>query len=203
MRPTRRGWKSATYRLICCTESRAGSTETNIGWTIGPYSFSVSDRGAELSFILRAKLIVRRTEILYRRTHLVKLVWTDVWAVGEAKVNEVPFPKPLAFAFAIGNVGISFILISLVLSRPLAHPPSGELIIGSSTSPEDYTTLFGWITFSWVSPLIRIGTAKTLQEDDVWMMSKTMQAKPVFSRFEEIKGSLISRLWIANGRDLM
>lgn len=118
-------------------------------------------------------------------------------------VYEVPFPKPLAFAFAIGNVGISFILISLVLSRPLAHPSSGETIIGSSTSPEDYTTLFGWITFSWVSPLIRIGTAKTLQEDDVWMMSKTMQAKPVFSRFEEIKGSLISRLWIANGRDLM
>jgi hypothetical protein len=29
------------------------------------------------------------------------------------------------------------------------------MVQGLSVSPEDYTTLWGWVTFSWVWPLVR------------------------------------------------
>jgi hypothetical protein len=40
---------------------------------------------------------------------------------------------------------------------PLAVPTSqvNEEEIGKTISPEDYTTLFKWATFTWVYPLIK------------------------------------------------
>lgn len=76
-------------------------------------------------------------------------------------------------------------------------------------SPEDYTTLWNWVSFAWIYPLIRKvcwvhqcpseiqnrleltrtpasavqGTHSTLYEMDVWDLSPTMQSKPLFAKF--------------------
>ncbi|CAL1697425.1 unnamed protein product [Somion occarium] len=76
--------------------------------------------------------------------------------------------------------------------------------IGQSISPEDYTSLWGWITFDWIRPLIRRGTNVTLNEGDVWNLSPTMQARPVYIKFSQTKrNTLLKRLWAANSLDLI
>ena len=75
---------------------------------------------------------------------------------------------------------------------------------GASDSPEDYTTLFGWLTFSWVAPLIVKGTTTTLNEPDVWNVSPTMQARPLYMKFSATyRNTLLRRLWAANSLDLL
>lgn len=54
-------------------------------------------------------------------------------------------------------------------------------------SPEDYTSLFGWVTFSWVYPLVKKGRVTDLKEDDVWNLSFTNRSKPLFTKFNETK----------------
>ena len=43
--------------------------------------------------VVLAKENRKRTEFLDRCTHLVQLLRTNVWAVGEAKVDETPFAQ--------------------------------------------------------------------------------------------------------------
>lgn len=71
-------------------------------------------------------------------------------------------------------------------------------------SPEDYTTLWGWMSFRWILPLVDRGTATTLNESDVWKLSPTMQARPLYIKFSRThRATLLRRLWAANSLDLM
>ena len=58
---------------------------------------------------------------------------------------------------------------------------------GESICPEDYTSLFGWTSFRWVTPLITRGTYQTLNEKDVWKLSPILAAKPCFIKFTMMK----------------
>ncbi|KAF7352973.1 Multidrug resistance-associated ABC transporter [Mycena venus] len=101
------------------------------------------------------------------------------------------------------NMVLTASLLVVVLQLPLGvqtrEPLEGEL----ERSPEDYTSLFGWITFAWVYPLIRRGTNNTLTEQDVWNLSPTMQTRPVFHKFTQLKrATLLGSIWAANSLDL-
>lgn len=99
------------------------------------------------------------------------------------------------------NLIISSSLILIYFSRPLAWPSADA---NSLTSPEDTTTLWRWMSFSWITPFIRKGASKNLNEDDVWRLSPTMAARLLFMKFSEAKrGSLLRRLWAVVSRDLM
>lgn len=75
---------------------------------------------------------------------------------------------------------------------------------GKSVSPEDYTSLWNWASFLWVKPLIDRGTYETLNEGDVWDLSPTMQARPVYAKFSTHKRPTLLRwLWAANSLDLI
>ncbi|QRW13623.1 ABC transporter transmembrane region [Ceratobasidium sp. AG-Ba] len=117
---------------------------------------------------------------------------------------------------AVSAVGV-FLGLGVILSFPMGVP-SGHVDatqIGWSVSPEDFTTLWGWITFSWVEPLLRRGSSKELEESDVWRLSSTLRSKPLFTAFSSIKSpSLPSSSWgttwtlathlvRANSRDLV
>ncbi|KZS87429.1 hypothetical protein SISNIDRAFT_553186 [Sistotremastrum niveocremeum HHB9708] len=96
-------------------------------------------------------------------------------------------------------------LIGGILGMPLAIPADDidPSQIGKEISPEDYSTLFEMITFSWIYPLIRLGSTKTLSEEDVWALSPSMQSRPLFTKFSAIKTkSLVRRIIRANARDL-
>ncbi|TFK26992.1 hypothetical protein FA15DRAFT_614912 [Coprinopsis marcescibilis] len=94
------------------------------------------------------------------------------------------------------------VLLSMPLNLPTEHIEASK--IGTSVSPEDYTSLFGWITFSWIYPLVNRGRYSTLNEEDVWNLSATMRSQPIFTKFSEIKKpSLLRKLWVANSLDLV
>ncbi|CUA69534.1 ATP-dependent bile acid permease [Saccharomyces cerevisiae S288c] [Rhizoctonia solani] len=116
---------------------------------------------------------------------------------------------------AADSVGILLgmgVLLSFPLGVPSTHIDSKE--IGSSISPEDFTTVWGWFTFTWVGPLLKRGSAKTLDESDVWQLSSTLRSKPLFTAFSSIKSSKLpasswgttwtfaKHLLRANSRDL-
>ena len=90
------------------------------------------------------------------------------------RVYGTPFPPSLILTAHILNLCVLFILVAIVLSMPLSIPSRRVekskivslrwvalpryltgLVQGLSISPEDYTTLWGWVTFSWVWPLVR------------------------------------------------
>ncbi|KAJ7147242.1 hypothetical protein C8R46DRAFT_1129771 [Mycena filopes] len=115
-------------------------------------------------------------------------------------------PSPVLFALWI-NLVIIFVLLYTTLEMPI-HIPSGRVRkedIGHSVSPEDYTELWGWITFQWVHPLIQRGTANTLNDSDVWRLSPTMQSRPLFIKFQDTMHSvtLLRHLVASNSLDMI
>lgn len=81
---------------------------------------------------------------------------------------------------------------------PAYEPPTHAL-----RSPEDNLTLWQFVTFSWMSPLITLGSTRQLNEEDVWSLSFEFQHKALHEQFRELKGTVVRRLLAANGIDLV
>ena len=81
--------------------------------------------------------------------------------------------------------------------------PDANFVQGKTVSPEDYTTVWGWTSFRWIMPLLEKGTYNTLNEEDVWQLSPSMQARPLHIKFSKSTGKLFKRLWDANSLDLI
>ncbi|THH08106.1 hypothetical protein EW145_g2928 [Phellinidium pouzarii] len=123
----------------------------------------------------------------------------------DSRTDGVSLPSsPFLVPYSLNLVATVFMLL-VQLSRPLAFPSTviDEADIGKKVSPEDYTTLWGWMSFGWIMPLIKRGTYNTLSEDDVWELSVTMRARPVFRKFSALKKSSLTWLiWSANSKDI-
>ncbi|PWN50944.1 P-loop containing nucleoside triphosphate hydrolase protein [Violaceomyces palustris] len=69
---------------------------------------------------------------------------------------------------------------------------------------EDYCTLWAWMTFTWVSPLIATGSKRALEEKDVWQISKMSRSRILLRKFSDTRGkTLLRRIAKANSRDLI
>lgn len=85
--------------------------------------------------------------------------FTALLSVGSAIYRQYIDGEVVSKAYVLGTT-IHFItlggLLSIVFSMPLGVPTAQVVDeIGKTISPEDYTTLFEWATFSWVYPLIK------------------------------------------------
>ncbi|KZS96802.1 multidrug resistance-associated ABC transporter [Sistotremastrum niveocremeum HHB9708] len=115
-------------------------------------------------------------------------------------------PGGVTIAGTTLNLVTILFMLTLILGMPMGVPVESvdKSKIGTELTPEDYATLFQWITFSWVYPLIKRGTNATLKEKDIWALSPTMQSRPVYKKFCAITGStLLKRLWFAGSLDLI
>ncbi|KAI0697630.1 multidrug resistance-associated ABC transporter [Cerioporus squamosus] len=137
--------------------------------------------------------------------HLVLGIVTFFGHLYDSYVYDVPMPTPLRSAVYIINLVAVAGLFLLVLNMPLDIPSKriNKEDIGKTVSPEDYTTVWGWASFRWVVPLLEKGTYNTLNEEDVWKLSPTMQARPLHIKFSRSSGKLFKRLWRANSLDLI
>jgi hypothetical protein len=105
----------------------------------------------------------------------------------------------------------SFIAILIILHMPLRDPnlPRDTIspAFGPPTnllrSPEDNLTLWQFMIISWMKPLISLGNARQLNDEDVWLLSYEFQHRILHDRFRELKGSVLRRLVEANGLDLI
>ncbi|KAJ7186191.1 hypothetical protein C8R46DRAFT_1343242 [Mycena filopes] len=140
--------------------------------------------------------------LVYFVTGLVQLAGY----VFEYSVEGTPLPGGFVL-FGMGlNVASTLVLLTVVLRMPLDVPSSRTDVaqIGVTVSPEDYTSLFKWISFSWIYPLIKQGTYTTLSDKDVFQLSPNMQSRPVFIKFSSLKlPTLTQKLWAANSLDII
>lgn len=82
------------------------------------------------------------------------------------------------------------------ISRPGTEPTS------ALRSPEDNLTLFQFMTVSWMSPLMHIGSKRQLQDEDVWSLAYEFQHQRLHEHFRMLDGTVIRRLLKANAIDL-
>ncbi|KAF7340568.1 ABC bile acid [Mycena sanguinolenta] len=124
----------------------------------------------------------------------------------EWSVDGVPLPGTAVLFGVLLNVASTLGVLLAVLSMPL-NVPSGRTPvadIGVTVTPEDYTPLWKWISFSWIYPLIKKGTYTTLNDKDVFNLSPNIQSRPVFIKFSSLsKPTLIQKLWVANSLDII
>jgi hypothetical protein len=88
-------------------------------------------------------------------------------------IGETPLPSTPTLVGLSANLASVLVLLYFTVKMPMDLPSAGvktEDIVrsraltvimklkttqGESVSPEDYTRLWGWITFNWVYPLIK------------------------------------------------
>ncbi|KIJ38897.1 hypothetical protein M422DRAFT_781226 [Sphaerobolus stellatus SS14] len=101
--------------------------------------------------------------------------------------------------FAVITV-LTVVLLSMPLNVRRELPERDDKLV---TSPEDYTTLWGWATFNWVNPLV--SSSKTrLEDENVWDLSSTIKTRYTFWLYNNTPASTVfRRLLISNGFDLV
>ncbi|KAF3016226.1 hypothetical protein E8E14_011908 [Neopestalotiopsis sp. 37M] len=111
----------------------------------------------------------------------------------------------------VGELGISLGSLVVILSMPMRNPALSTAGIAGPydkatnelRSPEDRLTLWQFMTVSWMTPMIRVASKKTLNDEDVWLLPFEFQHSRLHMLFRDLQGSLIWRLILANGLDLM
>ena len=121
-------------------------------------------------------------------------------------VYQLPLPSRIALVAQVANLAVITFLLATVLNMPFAVPSAkvDKEDVGKSVCPDDYCSLWDWITFHWVVPLIKKGTRNTLNEDDVWNLSPTLSSRPLTSLYRDLgPGSIVWKLWAANSSDMI
>ncbi|KAJ1301639.1 hypothetical protein OPQ81_008884 [Rhizoctonia solani] len=112
--------------------------------------------------------------------------------------------------FSTGRLGhvlnslLTFVGLVVIVNMPLSITGKAEVDEdGILPSLEDNCTLWQWMTFTWVSPIISLGATRPLEEKDVWQLSKTMRTRTLMRKFLQVqRSSLLRRILVANALDL-
>ena len=112
---------------------------------------------------------------------------------------------------AIIEVILAVITTAIILCMPLRHLELPNQNIGRAyetpnhqlLSPEDNLTLCQFMTVSWMSPLISVGSVRQLNDEDVWSLPLEFHHRGLHDKFRELKGSVMRRLLAANGVDVI
>jgi hypothetical protein len=108
------------------------------------------------------------------------------------------------------QLATALISCATVLIMPFRYNPTGELEISQvgttpshqHRSPEDEIRLYQFLTVTWVSPLIKIGNQRKLEEADIWSLPSEFQHRQLFEKFQQVAGGVVMRCVKANAFDL-
>ncbi|KAG8908992.1 hypothetical protein FRB99_000095 [Tulasnella sp. 403] len=137
----------------------------------------------------------------------IQLTW-DVGAVVYRRLAlNYDWPKELRIVAILGDFVAVNSMLLIILGMPLGVPSQRVIEFkknGGRVMEEDYTTLWGWITFNWINDLIERGTKTDLEETDVPELSPSVQSRTIYQRFMEYRYStLLRQLLAANFLDLV
>ena len=105
------------------------------------------------------------------------------------------------------SISACVIIFSIPLERSDEHksdtckilePPTSKL-----RSPEEILTPWQYMSVSWMAPLIKIGSTRQLNDEDIWQLPFEFQHRVLHEKFRELKGTVVIRLLNANGIDLL
>ncbi|CAE6437640.1 unnamed protein product [Rhizoctonia solani] len=102
------------------------------------------------------------------------------------------------------NLLLTLVGLVAVVNMPLTISGDPEVDEdGLHPALEDHCTVWQWMTFTWVSPIISLGVSRPLEEKDVWQLSRSMRTRVLMRKFLQIRrSSLLRRVLIANAMDL-
>ncbi|KAJ7695669.1 hypothetical protein B0H17DRAFT_1158809 [Mycena rosella] len=208
-------WQSVLFAFAGLVEGLAWVAETTFHLVMAPFD----PWGTARRFLVAFSWIYATVRPI---THPMSTVPYDLFAVYalhlvasslhlggyifENIVSGTPLPDTWILLGSSANLAVIVALLYVTIRMPIALPSSHvkKEDIGNTVSPEDYTSLFGWITFGWVYPLIKRGTNTTLEENDVFRLSPTIQSKNIFLKFQNLQcATLLLRIWEANSLDIL
>ncbi|TCD65581.1 hypothetical protein EIP91_002465 [Steccherinum ochraceum] len=198
------GWLGdGTYVLIT-----SESTSDTQGQILRPFIVALTWLYAAIRPIARPSATPPYDLFIFYNLQVLLAAITSGGLVYDHRVSNVAYPPVWALAARVANLVVSLILVVLILNMPLAIPSErvSKKDIGLTVSPEDYTTLWGWMSFGWVNPLIARGTSTTLNETDVWNLSPRHQSRPLFLKWSfpsSQRSTLLRKLWASNSHDLI
>ncbi|CAE6351129.1 unnamed protein product [Rhizoctonia solani] len=102
------------------------------------------------------------------------------------------------------NSLLTFVGLVAIVNMPLSLTGKPEVNEdGLHPALEDYCTLWQWMTFTWVSPIISLGALRPLEEKDMWQLSRSMRTRTLMRKFLQVqRSSLLRRILVANAMDL-
>lgn len=111
----------------------------------------------------------------------------------------------------ITSLVLSCITIIVILMMPLRDPtiPAKDISKPFSEptsflrSPEDNMTVWQFMSVAWMGSLIRVGSKRQVEDEDVWQLGAEFQHRRLHHNFRLLKGTVIRRLLRANGIDLV
>ena len=124
---------------------------------------------------------------------------------GEIDLSFERFPSDVA------SLVLSLLGILIILFMPFRDPSlpadriSKPMTESSATlrSPEDNLSLWQFMTVSWMTPLIRLGYQRQLQDEDVWQLPYEFHHQRLHDNFRLLRGTVVRRLVKANAIDLV
>ncbi|KAH8676059.1 ABC transporter [Xylariales sp. PMI_506] len=147
-----------------------------------------------------------------RKTPKILLGLFIIAALGAAFTSYVTSAAPRNLSILhIGQFFTSCGAVVVILFMPMRDPDLGVTGIAGSRdkptnrlrSPEDRLTLWQFMTVSWMAPLISAGSKRQLNDEDVWLLPFEFQHSRLHMLFGDLQGSIIKRLLLANGLDLI
>ncbi|CAO1622047.1 unnamed protein product [Parajaminaea phylloscopi] len=171
----------ATYHL----EARTAFVTSSVlvaQLSIWSFAFarSISSRHATPAYDLLAVFILQLL------TNVVRIY--QLWGRSDAPL--------LAHA---GSVSLCIVALATIVSLPLTTEPPSD-----GDAAEDRCTLWQWMTFSWLSPLIAVAVTRPLEKADVWAISRSCRSSLLLRKFKQVPGlTLPRRILRANNHDIL
>ncbi|KAF8318510.1 P-loop containing nucleoside triphosphate hydrolase protein [Clavulina sp. PMI_390] len=102
------------------------------------------------------------------------------------------------------NVLLTSIGIIIIMTFPLneyGKPKIDE--DGRLPAMDDFTSLYEWLSFNWMTEFVSIGTTRPVEEADVWQLSNLLRTRVLMTKFRQFKRkTLLRRVLSANALDL-
>ncbi|KAI0070122.1 multidrug resistance-associated ABC transporter [Panus rudis PR-1116 ss-1] len=180
---------------------------TSLVANILPFLLAISWLYASLRLVVSPSVTPPYDLFVLYSVHWIFGVLTLAGAAYDHYVHDLPLPSTWTLVAETAHWVLVSYLMVIILGMPLNIPsPRVAKQIGNTVTPEDYTSLWGWMSFKWIRPLINKGTNATLNEPDVWNLSPFMRSQPLYVKFSQTPPpatSLIRKLWVTNSLDIL
>ncbi|EME46797.1 hypothetical protein DOTSEDRAFT_70690 [Dothistroma septosporum NZE10] len=111
----------------------------------------------------------------------------------------------------VAGMALAALILVLLLLMPFRDPllPSKDISMpwtppsSALRSPEEALTIWQFMTVTWLKPLMDIGSKRQLEFEDIWSLPYEFQHRRLHDNFRQLRGTVIKRLLIANGIDLI
>ncbi|TFK41840.1 pleiotropic drug resistance ABC transporter [Crucibulum laeve] len=176
---------------------------------IGSLVFSIAWAYVALQIIIKPPSTPPYLFILFASFSVLSLFvefWFDLVDVHKSTLDVVldvlAMLLPSVFIWVAGTLPVQSMRPSVNIAQ--RHDiPSAKL-----SCPEDDVTFWSWCGFTFVEPILRLATSRTLNETDVWSLSPFFRHKNIFNRrlayqTQHPTHSLLRFLLVSNSLDLI